>query len=96
MPRRRRGGQAALPGRVGLLREEERHLHHEHRVLQVGDGAGRRVPAAATVDRVVTCGRLLEFGGASRRTGASLMLGRGEEQGAGGVAVAVPRPEYFS
>lgn len=35
--------------------------------------------AAATVDRVVTCGRLLGSGGASRRMEASLMLGRGEE-----------------
>ena len=35
--------------------------------------------AAATVDRVVHHGRLLEFGGASRRMEASLMLGRGEE-----------------
>ena len=45
----------------------------------MGGGAGRRAPAAATVGRVVTCGRLLGSGGAGRRTGASLMLGRGEE-----------------
>ncbi len=44
-----------------------------------GTALGDEKLAAATVDRVVTCGRLLEFGGASRRMEASLMLGRGEE-----------------
>ena len=35
--------------------------------------------AAATVDRVVHHGRLVEFGGTSRRIDASLMLGRSQE-----------------
>lgn len=35
--------------------------------------------AAAVIDRVVHHGRLVEFGGASRRMDAALMLGKGEE-----------------
>ena len=34
----RRGGfQAPVPGHIGFLRDPERGLHHEHRVLRLGD-----------------------------------------------------------
>jgi DNA replication protein DnaC/transposase len=36
--------------------------------------------AAASIDRIVHHGRLVEFGGESRRIDASLMLGRGKEE----------------
>ena len=37
--------------------------------------------ASAMIDRIVHHGRLVEFGGPSRRMGAALMLGKAEGRG---------------
>lgn len=47
----RRGGfQAPVPGHIGFLRDPERGLHHEHRVLRLGTHA-RRQEHGRRVDR---------------------------------------------
>ncbi len=47
----RRGGfQAPVPGHIGFLRDPERGLHHEHRVLRLGTRA-RRQEHGRRVDR---------------------------------------------
>ena len=75
---RRGRGEAPVPGHIGRLREEERDIHRQRRVQQMGGTvfADDKL-AAAIVDRVVHHGRLVEFGGPShRRFEESLMLGK--------------------
>lgn len=55
--------------------EEERDIHHQRRLQQVGHCLRRDKLAAAIVDRVVHHGGLVEFGGPSHRLEESLMLG---------------------
>jgi transposase-like protein len=58
------------------LREEERHIHHQCRVQQVGHRLRGRQARGGDRRPIAHHGRLVEFGGPSRRLEESLMLGK--------------------
>ena len=61
------------------LNNVNKPFHGNRHGRKWGTVLGDEKLAAATIDRVVHHGRLVEFGGPSRRMGEALMLGKGAE-----------------
>ena len=73
---RRGRGEAAVPGDAREPREEERDIHHQRRVRQVGYRLRRQQARCGDRRPVMRHGRPVGFGGPSHRLEESLMLGK--------------------